>query len=368
MIETREIATTTASPRARFSHRCALVLSVAFALSAAVAANAQTLVRVSSAGYPVQNAEVIGWDSVGRIAAARTDVLGAARLALLRPASRGSFLVVRRLGFVPVRIALPNGDSIAVSLVAAPATLPVLSTSSKALTCPAASEPAADSLWRSAASNYSTRAVNLYTGWIGGATKETVPAEQRGYGDGEPIRMVGGGGTFPDTSARADVIMRSPPPYALYERNVNLLGEFWRWRYAPLEDFGAEHFVSERFHSRHDFTVLGQSGESTILGFCARKHEQAEIEGELSVGPDGLLRSARWFYRVPHDDEDAGGEATFTRMSFEGGQYLVAVRGSSWRRAGKVLYNQERYERFGWRLGHTAAEARIARPAQWSQP
>ena len=88
----------------------------------------------------------------------------------------------------------------------------------------------------------------------------------------------------------------------------------------------------------------------------------------MLIGPDGLFRSARWFYRVPHDDEDAGGEATFTRTTFEGRQYLVAVRGSSWRKAGKNLYNQERYERFGWRLGHTDAEARIARPAQWSQP
>lgn len=70
--------------------------------------------------------------------------------------------------------------------------------------------------------------------------------------------------------------------------------------------------------------------------------------------------------RVPHDDEDAGAEATFGRTSFEGKQYLVAVRGSSWRRAGKNLYNQDRYERFGWRLGHTQEEAHVARPAQWN--
>ena len=162
--------------------------------------------------------------------------------------------------------------------------------------------------------------------------------------------------------------MRDPPHYAMYEHHVNLLGEFWRWRYSPLEDFGAEHFITEQFHVRHAITMMGRSGEATILGFCAREHEQAEIEGELLVGPDGLLRAARWFGRVPHDDEDAGGEATLGRPAFEGRQYLVAVRGSSWRRAGKNLYNQERYERFGWRLGHTLEEAHVARPAQWSAP
>ncbi|CAN5525707.1 hypothetical protein BH09GEM1_BH09GEM1_00090 [soil metagenome] len=56
------------------------------------------------------------------------------------------------------------------------------------------------------------------------------------------------------------------------------------------------------------------------------------------------------------------------QRTFEGKQYLVAVRGSSWRRAGKQLYNQDRYERFGWRLGHSLEEARIARPAQWNGP
>ena len=238
------------------SRRKATVLRVVLALGVALPANAQTLIRVSSAGYPVQNAEVIAWDSGGRIAAGRTDVLGAAHLTPTRVPSTDAFLIVRRLGFVPARVAFVGGDSIAISLIATPTTLPALSTSSKALT----------------------------------------------------------------------------------------------------------------FHSYHDMTGLGQSGEATILGFCARQRDQAEIEGELLIAPDGLFRSARWFYRVPHDDEDAGGEATFTQTTFEGRQYLVAVRGSSWRRAGKNLYNQERYERFGWRLGHTDAEARIARPSQWSQP
>ena len=204
--------------------RSAIVLRVVLALNVALPVNAQTLIRVSGAGYPAQNAEVIAWDSGGRIAAGRTDVLGAVHLAPTRVPSTGAFLIVRRLGFVPARVAFVGGDSIAISLIATPTTLPVLSTSSKALTCPAANEPAADSLWRTAASHYSIGAVNLYTAWIGGTRKETVPADQRGYGDGEPIRMVGGGGTFPDTSARADILMHSPPPYALYERHVNLLG------------------------------------------------------------------------------------------------------------------------------------------------
>jgi hypothetical protein len=145
----------------------------------------------------------------------------------------------------------------------------------------------------------------------------------------------------------------------MFERHTNLLGEFWRWRYAPLEEFAAEHFVSERFHERHTMMVLGRSADATVIGFCARHHEQTEIEGELQIGPDTLLRSGRWFYRVPHDDEDAGGEATFGIASFEGYSYLVAVRGSSWRRAGRNLYNQVRHEKREWRLGRSLDASRI---------
>jgi hypothetical protein len=344
------------------------MLCAVMAMGSFQPAAAQTLIRVSAGGYAVQGAEVVAWDSAGRVAAARTDVLGAAHLVLQRTPSAGAFLVVRRLGFVPARVELVGGDSIAISLTEAPTNLPVLSTTSRALRCPSTTEPTADSLWRTTASLYSTGAVALYTGWIGGHISETVSTNQRGYGDGEPIRMMGGGGTAPDTMGRGDALMREPPPYAMYERHVSLLGEYWRWRYAPLEDFGAEHFVSERFHSSHTVTMLGRSGEATVLGFCARQHAQADIEGELLIGPDGLVRAARWFYRVPHDDEDAGAEATFGRTTFEGKQYLVAVRGSSWRKAGKELYNQDRYERFGWRLGHTLEAAHIARPAEWSKP
>src|SRR2546423_15658951 len=93
----------------------------------------------------------------------------------------------------------------------------------------------------------------------------------------------------------------------------------------------------------------------------ARDRDHAEVEGELQIGSDLRFRSARWSYRLPHDDEDAGGEATFGVTEFEGSNYLVAVRGSAWRRAGRNLYNQERYESSAWRVGHTLEEMQTER-------
>jgi hypothetical protein len=144
----------------------------------------------------------------------------------------------------------------------------------------------------------------------------------------------------------------APPPYALYERHINISNEYWRWRYASLTTIVAEHFVTEAFHQRHSFAVLGTSAGSTVVGFCPRDYSAADIEGELQFGSDGALRSARWSFRVPHDDEDAGGEATFTTGPFEARSYLMAIRGSSWVRATPTHYNQTRFEISSWRLSH----------------
>ena len=322
-------------------------------------ATAQTVVRVQADGLPLAGAEISAFDATGRLASIRTDALGIGRVSASRPVGAGAFLLVRKLGFAPVRVAFRAADSLAISLIAMPTALPGLAVETKPLRCPTASIPAADSLWLAASAHYAIGATHLFIGWVGGRVEETVSADQRGYGDGTELRATSHGGAYPDTSARAAVLLREPPPYAAYERYLNLLGDFWRWRYAPLQEFAAEHFVSEHFHERHTFTVLGRSADATIVGFCARDLAQAEIQGELLIGDDMLVRSARWSYRVPHDDEDAGAESTFGMTTFEGRSYLIAVRGSSWRRAGRNLYNQERYEYTGWRLGRSLDAIRI---------
>lgn len=311
----------------------------------------------------MSGAEVAAWDAVGRLAFGRTDGLGIVRIAADRPVTSNAFLLVRRLGFAPVRVEYPDRDSLTITLSTVPTSLPVLALETKALGCATApwwqvwrrrpsefsTDAVADSLWRAASSRYAIGVSRLRAERTGTRVEETVTSEQRGYGDGSDLRETASGRYM---MIMGESGLRDPPPYALYERHLNISGEFWRWRYASLESISAEHFLSARFHERHSFVVLGTSAGATVIGFCARDYAQAEIEGELQIGPDNVLRSARWFFRVPHDDEDAGGESTFAMIPFEGGLYLLAVRGSSWRRAGRNLYNQVRFEASSWRLSH----------------
>lgn len=54
---------------------------------------------------------------------------------------------------------------------------------------------------------------------------------------------------------------------------------------------------------------------------------------------------------MPHDGDDAGGEATFRVATYQGRRFLVAVTGSFWRSAGGDRYDQSRHTLLGWRFG-----------------
>jgi hypothetical protein len=326
----------------RRSRACALFALFAVASSS----SAQRVIRVVSHDQPIPNVEVSVWSENARLAATRTDYDGIAHLQL--PASSPlATVLVRRLGYAPARRALGSADTLVVSLIETATDLPVVAVASKSLACPHGSEPTADSIWTSAAAMYSSGISSLRLKWAGTLLQETVASDQRGYGDGTPANGEWFGAVLPDT---ASITMRTPPPYARYERHIGLGGEYWRWRYAPLHDFAAEHFVSPTFRERHTFQVLGRSDGATIVGFCPKQRDDAEVKGELLIGDDHLLRGARWFVQLSHDDEDAGGEATFVATPFDGHVYVVAIRGSTWRRAGKNLYNQDRFERSSWSL------------------
>ena len=317
------------------------------ALSVSELATAQSTIRVESSGAPVSSAEVSVWDTDGRAALGRTDVTGSVRIVPDRAVGPVAFVLVRRLGFAPARVAYRAADSMTISLTAVASNLPVLSVRTKELRCPSATEAEADSIWRASASRYASQTRPMRITWTGYSVNETVATEQRGYPDPYEMRppAIGGGGAM---LGRVD--MGDPPPYAMYERHINAGGEYWQWRYAALENYSSDHFLTERFRATHTMTVLGRNESTTIIGFCPRDDSQADLRGELEIGTNALLTGARWFYHVPHDDEDAGGEASFAPTPFEGRDYLVAIRGSFWRRAGKNLYNQRRFERVKWEI------------------
>lgn len=208
-------------------------------------------------------------------------------------------------------------------------------------------------LWQAAAFRYGTDQRSLYFGYVGYTFTERVAEDQRGYGDDER-----GDSTFGvwTPAAQDPQLEQSPPVYAGYVRSRNMLGEFKHWIYAPLGGVAAWHFATSAFAERHTLTVLGRTQDATIIGFCPTNRREADIQGELEVGDDSFFRSARWWFRVPHDDEDAGGEATFGIGHLGGRPYLVAIRGSQWRRADRHHDEQARFELAAWRLGTSVAE------------
>lgn len=320
---------------------------------------AQTVFRVESGGLPVSGAEVSIWDGDRRSGIGRTAGAGVVRIVTERDIGEGAFVLVRRLGFAPARLRFAGGDTVTVTLSAVASALPVLSVNLKKLKCPTRHQSEADSIWRMAASRYKLAANSLVIDWTGYVVSETVPPEQRGYGDLDTFRP-------PVISDRVtgmpEAGMHEPPPYALFENHVGVGGKYSKWRYATLASYSAEHFVTERFRERHAMAVLGRTGTATIIGFCARDYAQAEIEGELQIGADSLLLAARWSFRVPHDDEDAGGEANFALTPYKGDSYLVAIRGSTWRRARPNLYGQSRFERVRWSLRVRDPEFWVRKP------
>jgi hypothetical protein len=319
-------------------------------------AAAQLVVHVEAGGFGLPGAEVSVWGGHGRLDGGYTNAAGVVRLEFDRAHAAGGFVTARRLGYAPVRVEIPDGDSLTVALEPVTTSLPAVSVHSRTLRCPAPSDPSAEKLWDRAAARYQSG--QQYPSWLGyvdASGEESVLADQRGYGD--ELRMRRNGTTVANSAS--PVMLIPPPPYATWERHMDAGGEYWAWRYSPLEQFAAWHFATEPFRQRHTLVVLGESAGSTTIGFCARERRQPDIDGELVIGPDTLFRSARWQFRVPHDGNDAGGEATFDVGRLDGNAFLVPIRGSSWSRSRRGRYEQERFERLGWRLAHTQAEAAV---------
>jgi hypothetical protein len=332
-----------------------LMTPMVFTLTLPTSLAAQLVVRVEARGVPLSGAEVVAWSESARLASARSDGLGNARLSVDRAHATNAFVTARRMGFVAIRVPLPASDSLTLVLTEVASRLPVLAVQSRTLRCPIASDTAAERLWSATAARYGRGQDTLFFGFTGTSIQERVAAEERGYGNDTGRARVGG--IYP--TAGRPILLNSPPSYGAYERHLSILGEYWQWRYTPLQTSAAWHFASATFQAGHSMTVLARTEDAITIGFCPRARSDADIEGELQIGADTTFRAARWQFVVGHDDEDAGGEATFGVARMDAVPYLIAIRGSAWRRADRGHYEQERFEHRGWRLGRTLADIQI---------
>ena len=193
--------------------------------------------------------------------------------------------------------------------------------------------------------------------WSGYAAGETVTADQRGYPNrakyGNPRMCL----VARFRGSRAWRILHRTPCMSVMSASAE---RFRAWRYANLGDYSADHFLSERFRDRRSMVVLGRTESATIIGFCPQDDSQADLQGELQIGVNASLMSARWSFRVPHDDDDAGGEAMFVPTVYDGREYILAISGAFWRSIGKNLYDQRRFARVQWGIAQTQLSCRYA--------
>jgi hypothetical protein len=318
---------------------------------------AQLVVRVEAGGIGLSGAEVGIWNDSTRLAGGRTDALGSVQLRIRAADRVGIRLTVRRMGFLAVQRALQGSDTVVIALVASATPLPALAVQARTLRCPVQDDPEARALWQAAAGRFAPYDDRLHFGYVGRFTDERVPAESRSFGDELDRGFMG----FSPAGHVTALLYRTgdTTPYAMWTTRHGVGGTMSRWWYTPVhEGAAASHFASARFGATHAFTMLGVNGDARVLGFCALDTRGPEIEGEMQIDADSTLRAARWQFRVPRDDEDAGGEVWFGMARHGGQRYLIGVRGSRWARADRGHYEQHRYELLGWRLGSTPEESR----------
>jgi len=316
-------------------------------------AHAQLVVRVESNGAAVYGAEVAVWSDSGRLAVGRTDGAGILRLPVSRDRTPIAFITARRVGFSPGRLSAPAADSVTLWLTQRTAELPTVAVTSRPLRCPAESDGEAVALWRRAAARYTAGQDTMPFSYLGSVAEESVSPDERGYGDLPTQRILGGVVLW----AKNEPAFGGAHSYLYGTYHPPFGPSYEKWTYPAIHGSAAGLFASAIFGVQHSFVVLGHSGEATTLGFCARTRSSPDIDGELEISSDTSMLGARWSFRVPHHADDAGGEATFGVARLDGARYLVAVRGSEWRRVRRDLFDQRRYVLDAWKFGHTPDQA-----------
>ena len=326
-----------------------MLLLALLAALAARPAPAQVRGRVvDAAEAPVAGAAVELW--VGSRRAAGTAADGEGRFAVAADSADGVLrLTVRHPGMRTAALDLGSADTtLLVRMEAQPVLLAALEVvSHRRPACPAREDPDARALWQAMRRRYwqpggdsvfvfgflETRsgvgdredafrpeAGRVSAGWVTGALVEAHPAgmARSGYA----------------TSAAG-----GPGDRTAY------------WNYRALDQGTLQDFTGEYFGAAHTLSVLGRTPAQVVLAFCPRgaRGRTGRIEGTLTLRADTTLAAARWRFRTPRPDEDAGGEAAYAPPDHALGRALLARESVFWRRTNRPLYYFEARTYTGWR-------------------
>jgi len=265
-------------------------------------------------GHPVVGALVELYAAYERVAAQGTDSLG--RFRFVKPVAVNGLLVIRAIGFVPVRRPLaPLESDVRVTMQALPIQLAEVRVSGEPAFCPATDDPRARDLWARAARHYD---VALSTNLIRSSTlvfAADVPAESLGLMDTTRLRRVVMGeqeGT-PRAGWRA-----------FYGQRVPFLESIQAWQFADAS-FGRVNRLA---------FPPGSSGD-TVIAFCSGSEAQAVVRGWLTLSPDTAFATASWDFVTPAEGALVGGRVLFARTDpTVAGQPLLAIAGYFWRNRG----------------------------------
>ena len=301
----------------RAARRSAVTVFAALLLAAGAAPRLRAQVRgtVSDPGaHPVAGALVELYASYERLAAQGTDSLGRFRFAV--PVAVNGMLVIRAIGFAPVRRALgPLDSDVRVTMQPLPIQLAEVRVSGEPAFCPAADDPRARDLWRRAARHYD---IALSSTLIRSQTlvfAADMPADSLGLMDTTRLRRVVMG--EPGETPRAEW-------RAFYGQQVPFLESIQAWQ------FGDPSF--ERVN-RIAFPP-GSSGD-TVIAFCSGVTGQPVVRGWLTLSADTTFATASWDFVTPEQGALIGGRVLFARMDpTVAGQPLLAITGFFWRNRG----------------------------------
>jgi TolB-like protein/tetratricopeptide (TPR) repeat protein len=305
-------------PDARRTPRLPVLTAFTALLVAAGAATplgAQVRGTVSDpGGHPVVGALVELYSSYERLAAQGTDSLGRFRFAV--PVAVNGMLVIRAIGFAPVRRALASLESdVRVTMQPLPIQLAEVRVSGEPAYCPAADDPRARDLWSRAARHYD---VALSSTLIRSQTlvfAADVPADSLGLMDTTRLRRVvmGEPGETPRAGWRV-----------FYGQRVPFLESIQAWQ------FGDPSFARV---NRIAFPP-GSAGDS-VIAFCSGLEGQPVVRGWLTLSPDTTFATASWDFVTPQQGALIGGRVLFARMDPTiAGQPLLAITGFFWRNRG----------------------------------
>ena len=311
---------------------------------------------VDASGRPVGDAVVELWASTRAAGAARTDDGGRFEIAAA-PAEPGLVLTLRRVGLRTRTIHLASADTaLEVRMDVQPVVLAPLSVlSTRRRTCPNREDPRARALWERMRSRY----------WQPGAdTPSVFGFMEFRSGVGEQVdayrpeagSVVAGWTTGPLVIAHPWLMARSG--YA--SRANGGAGERTAsWSYRALDGGAMQDFTGEHFGAVHTFSIVTLDAEGMTIAFCPRERpgRTGQLAGTLGLDADTTLGWARWSFRTPHPDEDAGGEASYHPPDPALGRALLARETLFWRRTNPPRYYFESHHFTGWRREEDDARA-----------